>query len=140
MTDKEIGKMIDVIGDYILKEFEKQEASVAEALTVLEAVTEQIITSLCDVIEEDAEEMLDVFCNGIQQSKQKKRTYTTGDERGDEIIAKIVAEMKAGGDLEEIIDKYVSCDSQELRQQLLEGMKRIRDNHQIDNVEIGYNK
>jgi hypothetical protein len=139
MTEKQRMKMIDQIGDYILeKQFAKHEVSVSEALTVLAATTDQIIRSLCDVIGEDANEMVDVYCNALQQTKEDKRTYTTGSKEGDELMAKIVAEMKAGGDIEEIVDKYVDCKDPEMRQQLIEGMTNIREKHQIDNVKIGY--
>ena len=43
-------------------------------------------------------------------------------------------------DIEEIVNKYISCDDPELRQELIEKMTELRDNHRIDNVKVGYEK
>ena len=139
MTDKERSKMIDQIGNYILmRQFAKHDTDVAEALTVLCAVVDQIIRSLCEVCGHDAEGMITCFCNGLQQPLEKERHYSTGSEEGDELMKKIVEEVKAGGDIEEIVDKYVSCATPEMRQEVIDGIKDIRDRHSIDNVKIGY--
>lgn len=139
MTEKERSKMIDQIGNYILvRQFAKHDTDISEALTVLASVTVQIITALCDVMDEDKEKMLNTYCNALQLDNEKERHYTTGDKDADELMGKIVAEMKAGGNIEEIVDKYVNCDTPEMRQELIEQMTAIRDKHQIDNVKIGY--
>lgn len=139
MTEKETNKMIDQIGNYILsRKFAKHEVNLAEALTVLASVTDQIIRSLCKTMDLDAEEMLIHFCNALQMPLQKERHYSTGDKNVDEIMDKIIAEMKDGGDIEEIVDKYVNCDDSELRQELIEEMTELRDKHKIDHVKIGY--
>ena len=141
MNEKERSKMIDQIGNYILsRQFAKHEVDVPEALTVLASVTDQIIRSLCEVMEMDAEEMLTHFCNALQQPLEKERHYSTGDKDADELMGKIIAEMKDGGDIEEIVNKYISCDDPELRQELIEKMTELRDNHRIDNVKVGYEK
>ena len=137
MTEKERSKMIDQIGNYILsRQFAKHEVDIPEALTVLASVTDQIIRSLCEVMEMDAEEMLTHFCNALQQPLEKERHYSTGSEEGDELMRKIVEEVKAGGDIEEIVDKYVNCATPEMRQEVIDGIKGIRDRHSIDNVKI----
>jgi hypothetical protein len=139
MTETERTKMIDQIGNYILsRQFAKHDADIPEALTVLATVTDQIIRSLCEVMEMNAEEMLDAYCNALQQTKEDLRTYTTGDKDADVLLSKIVGDMKAGKDIDEIIDNYVQCDDPELRKTLKEEMTAIRDKHQIDNVKIGY--
>ena len=139
MTEKERTKMIDQIGNYILsRQFAKHDVDIPEALTVLATVTDQIIRSLCEVMEMNAEEMLDAYCNALQQTKEDLRTYTTGDKDADVLLSKIVGDMKAGKDIDEIIDNYVQCDDPELRKTLKEKMTAIRDKHQIDNVKIGY--
>lgn len=141
MTEKERSKMVDQIGDYILMEqFDKHETNVPEALTVLATVSDQIIRSLAEVVKEDAEEMITTYCNALQLGNEKERHYTTGSKEADELMDKIVKEMKAGGDIEEIIDKYVNCATPELRQQLIDGMNAIRVNHDLDNVTVGYGK
>ena len=141
MTDKERNKMVDQIGDYILmKQFHKHDTSVAEALTVMATVSDRIIRSLAEVVGEDAEQMVTAYCNGLQFGNEQERHYTTGSKEADELMSKIVKEMKDGGDIEEIIDKYVDCTTPELRQQLIDGMNAIRVNHNLDNVTIGYNK
>ena len=53
-------------------------------------------------------------------------------------MRKIVDEVKAGVDIEEIVYKYVSCATPEMRQEVIDGIKDIRDRHSIDNVKIGY--
>ena len=139
MTEKERSKMIDQIGNYILsRQFAKHDVDIPEALTVLATVTDQIIRSLCEVMEMNAEEMLDAYCNALQQTKEDLRTYTTGDKDADVLLSKIVGDMKAGKDIDEIIDNYVQCDDPELRKTRKEKMTAIRDKHQIDNVKIGY--
>lgn len=139
MNDKERNEMINQIGEYILLgQFAKHEMDVAEALTVLASVADQIIHSLCDVMELDAEEMLTHFCNALQQPLQKERHYTTGDKDADDLMDKIVAEMKTGGDIDKIVDKYVDCATPKLRQELIDRMKELREKHNIDNVKIGY--
>ena len=141
MTEKERSKMIYQIGNYILsRQFAKHEVDVPEALTVLASVTDLIIRSLCEVMEMDAEEMLTHFCNALQQLLEKERHYSTGDKDADELMGKIIAEMKDGGDIEEIVNKYISCDDPDLRQELIEKMTELRDNHRIDNVKVGYEK
>ena len=56
MTEKERTKMIDQIGNYILsRQFAKHDVDIPEALTVLATVTDQIIRSLCEVMEMNAE-------------------------------------------------------------------------------------
>lgn len=133
--------MVDQIGDYILiKQFHKHDTDVAEALSVLATVSDQIIRSLASVVGEDEEEMITTYCNAMQLGNEQERHYTTGSKEADELMSEIVKEMKDGGDIEEIIDKYVNCTMPELRQQLIDGMNAIRVNHNLDNVTIGYGK
>lgn len=141
MTDKERSKMVDQIGNYILmRQFHKHDTDVAEALSVLATVSDQIIRSLASVVGEDAEDMITTYSNALQLGNEQERHYTTGSKEADELMGKILKEMKEGGDIEEIIDKYVDCASPELRQQLIDGMNAIRVNHDLDNVTIGYDK
>ena len=53
-------------------------------------------------------------------------------------MAKMVAEVKAGGNVEEIVDRYVDCKTPELRQQVISGIRQMVGNHMLDNVNIGY--
>lgn len=47
------------------------------------------------------------------------------------VMQRIVSEMIAGVDIEEIADKYVVCKTSEMRRQLIEGLKNIRDKYSI---------
>lgn len=139
MTEKQAEKMIDHICDHILtKQFNKYDVDVPEALTVLAKVAIDIMRSICFVYGLDIDQMLDRYCNAIQQEKKVDRTYTTGSEDCDELLAKVVTEMKDGVNIEEIVDKYVNCENHEIRQELIDGMNAIRERHEIDNVKIGY--
>lgn len=132
-------KMVDQICDYILKEhFSKNEVGIAEALSVLTGVVDTIIRSFCDVIGEDAEHMIDVYCNALQTAKEGNLIYTTGDKEKDVFLSKIVSEMKAGTNIEEIVDKYVDCEDQETRQHVIEGLKKYRNSPSFDKIKIGY--
>lgn len=53
-------------------------------------------------------------------------------------MALIITEVKAGGNVEEIVDKYVNCKTPELRQQVISGIRQMVGNHMLDNVKIGY--
>ena len=44
---------------------------------------------------------------------------------GEELIAKIVEELKAGVNVEEVVDRYCACATPGLRQQLIDGIRQI---------------
>ena len=139
MTDKELKEISDSISDFILLEkFSKNGVNVPDALTVLASVTTSIIRSLCSVIGEDAERMITVFCNGMQQPLVNNRHYSSGSKDGDEILKKIVEELKQGGDVEEIVDKYIAYPSLKQRQEVIDGLKEAVKKDWLDNVKIGY--
>ena len=52
------------------------------------------------------------------------------EDRAEDLIIKIYLELAAGGDVATIADKYVHCATPELRQKLIDGMTRIRDEHE----------
>ncbi len=54
---------------------------------------------------------------------QAKMEAATNEQ--DEIIEKMVGELKNGAPVEEVIDKYVTCATPELRGKLIDGMKAI---------------
>ena len=140
MKYEERNKMIDHICSYILsRQFAKHETDIPEALTVLASVVDQIIRALCGVMELNAEEMLTHFCNALQQPLEKERHYSTGNKDADGLLMKIVAEIRAGEDVEETVDKYISCETPELRQQVIDGINEMIKAHSLDNVKIGYN-
>lgn len=138
MTEKQVYQEADKLSDYIIQMLEHTEAGVPECLTIMSAAVDQVIRSLCKAIEEDPEQMITVFCNALQQGLEKERHYSTGSKEGDDLMAKMVAEVKAGGNIEEIVDKYVNCKTPELRQQVIDGIRQMVGNHMLDNVEIGY--
>ena len=129
MTEKQVYQEADKLSDYIIQMMERTEAGVPECLTIMSAAVDQVIRSLCKVIEEDPEQMITVFCNALQQGLEKERHYSTGSKEG---------EVKAGGNVEEIVDRYVDCKTPELRQQVISGIRQMVGNHMLDNVEIGY--
>lgn len=138
MTEKQVYQEADKLSDYIIQMMDRTEAGVPEGLTIMSAAVDQVIRSLCKAIEEDPEQMITVFCNALQQGLEKERHYSTGSKEGDDLMAKMVAEVKAGGNIEEIVDKYVNCKTPELRQQVIDGIRQMVGNHMLDNVEIGY--
>lgn len=44
---------------------------------------------------------------------------------GDVLIEKMLDELKAGADIEEVVDKYCTCKTPRLRQQLIDGIREI---------------
>lgn len=139
MKENELKKISDNITDYILlKQFAENEVNVPDALTVLACTTTSIIRSLCSVIGEDAERMITVFCNGMQMTLEKERHYSTGSKEGDETLERLLKELGGGGDVEEIVDKYLDFDSQELRQEAIDSIRGAMEDNRLDNVKIGY--
>ena len=139
MKENELKKMSDNIADFILLEnFSKKGMSVPDALAVLASVITSIINSLCSVIGEDAESMITVFCNGLQMQLKKERHYSSGSKEGDALLSKMMKELGEGGDIEDIVDKYLDFDSQELRQEAIDNIRIAKENNWLDNVKIGY--
>lgn len=58
------------------------------------------------------------------EMKLKGNDYQTCDE----VMDKMIAEMKEGRDIEEIVYKYVNCANLNLRKQLISGLTAIREN------------
>lgn len=50
---------------------------------------------------------------------------------GEEIIDRMVRDVKAGKDIEEVVDMYCTCKTQKLRQQLIAGIRQIVGNDMI---------
>ena len=44
---------------------------------------------------------------------------------GEVLIARMVRDVKAGKDIEEVVDMYCTCKTQKLRQQLIAGIRQI---------------
>ena len=139
MNNKELNNLTSKIGNYITEQFSENHASMVEGLAIMATVTFAIIESLCDALDEDFEEMVGIFCNALQHELKKQRIYTTGKDETDIVIEKIVNDIKAGGNIEEIVDKYVTCKTPELRQQVIDGINEMIEKHSLDNVKIGYN-
>lgn len=139
MNNKELTDLTGKIGNYITEQFSENHASMVEGLTIMSTVTLGIIESLCDELDEDFEEMVGNFCNALQHELKKQRIYTTGKDETDIVLEKIVNDIKAGGNVEEIVDKYVTCKTPELRQQVIDGINEMIENHSLDNIKIGYN-
>lgn len=138
MTENQVSKEGEKLADNILQLMEEIDAEVPEGLTIMVTAVDQVIRTLCGNIGEDPEQMITVFCNALQQGLEEERHYSTGSKKGDELMEKIVAEVKAGGNVEEIVDKYVNCKTPELRQQVIDGIRQMVGNHMLDNVKIGY--
>lgn len=139
MNNKELTDLTGKIGNYITDQLSENHASMVEGLTIMSTVTLGIIESLCGALDEDFEEMVGNFCNALQHELKKLRIYTTGKDETDIVLEKIVNDIKAGGNVEEIVDKYVTCKTPELRQQVIDGINEMIENHSLDNIKIGYN-
>lgn len=44
---------------------------------------------------------------------------------GEVLIARMIRDVKAGKDIEEVVDMYCTCKTQKLRQQLIAGIRQI---------------
>lgn len=44
---------------------------------------------------------------------------------GEVLIARMVRDIKAGKNIEQVVDGYVTCATPELRQQLIDGIRQI---------------
>ena len=44
---------------------------------------------------------------------------------GEVLIARMVRDVKAGKNIEQVVDMYVTCATPELRQQLIDGIRQI---------------
>lgn len=139
MEKKEIDLMVEQISDYILGEvFEKHDPDIPAALTVICEVVRQIIEATCSTMDLDAEQMIDTFCNALQMMKKESRTYTTGDDDCDKLMMEMVKELKNGGDINDIVDRYVMCETDDIRNEIIEKLKAVVREGNIDNVNIGY--
>ena len=50
------------------------------------------------------------------------------------LTMRMVGEIKAGGNVEEIVDKYVTFQTSELRQQAIESIRHIAGNYKLEEV------
>lgn len=138
MNKLELTNLTGKIGNYITDQFSENHASMVEGLTIMSTVTLGIIESLCDALDEDFEQMVGNFCNALQHELKKQRIYTTGKDETDIMLDNIINEINAGGNVEEIVDKYIDCKTPEIRQQVIDGINEMIENHSLDNVKIGY--
>lgn len=44
---------------------------------------------------------------------------------GEVLIARMVRDVRAGKNIEQVVDRYVMCATPELRQQLIDGIRQI---------------
>ena len=50
----------------------------------------------------------------------------------EELIARIARDVRAGKSIEQVVDRYVTCATPELRQQLIDGIRQIVGRHMIE--------
>lgn len=136
MDRDKINQEIDHLYDHIVQTMERTNAEVPEALAIMAAACAQVMESLCNVTGEDYEEMIRRFCNALQGPLEGDRVYLTGDKSESELLNDMVDEIKAGGNIEEIVDKYTDNPSPELRQQLIDGFRQAVGNHMLKNIRI----
>lgn len=48
------------------------------------------------------------------------------------LLARMVRDLKAGKDIEKVVDRYVECKTPELRQKLIGGIRQIVGNDLIE--------
>lgn len=136
--EEKFEKEIYQLSDYIFQLFKDSNAEVDDALYIMSAACDHVMRTLCKAIDEDPERMITIFCNALQGGLKKNRIYSTGSEESDEMMMKMVNEIKAGGNVEEIVDRYVNCETPELRQQVISGIRKIVGDDLLQNVQIGY--
>ena len=44
---------------------------------------------------------------------------------GEVLIARMVRDVRAGKNIEQVVDRYITCATPELRQQLIDGIRQI---------------
>lgn len=122
--------------DHIVQTMERIDVQVPEVLAIMAAACTQVMESLCNVTGEDYEEMVRHFCNALQGTLKGERVFMTGDKKESKLLNDMIDEIKAGGNIEEIVDKYADNPSPELRQQLIDGLRQAVDNHMLKNIKI----
>lgn len=50
---------------------------------------------------------------------------------GEILVARMVRDVKAGKDIEKVVDRYCTCRTPQLRQQLISGIRQIVGNDMI---------
>lgn len=50
---------------------------------------------------------------------------------GEVLLARMVRDLKAGKDIEKVVDQYCTCRTPRLRQQLIDGIRKIVGNDMI---------
>lgn len=48
------------------------------------------------------------------------------------LVARMVRDVKAGKDIEEVVDRYCTCRTPQLRQQLIDGIRQMVGNDMIE--------
>lgn len=51
---------------------------------------------------------------------------------GEVLLARMVRDVKAGKDIEKVVDRYCTCRTPRLRQQLIDGIRQIVGNDMIE--------
>lgn len=136
MDREQLNQEIDHLYDHIVQTMERINAQIPEALAIMAAVCTQVMESMCNVTGEDFEEMIRRFCNALQGPLEGERVYLTGDKTESELLNDMMDEIKAGGNIEEIVDKYTDNPSPELRQQIIDGLRQVVGNHMLKNIRI----
>lgn len=136
MDREQLNQEIDHLYDHIVQTMERINAQIPEALAIMAAACTQVMESMCNVTGEDFEEMIRRFCNALQGQLEGERVYLTGDKTESELLNDMMDEIKAGGNIEEIVDKYTDNPSPELRQQIIDGLRQVVGNHMLKNIRI----
>lgn len=136
MTEKQVYQEADKLSDYIIQMFEHTEASVSERLFIMSLTVNQVIRDACIGADDELGPVVTILCNSLLR-RLKESDYPIGSKDRYELLAKIVSEAKVGGNVEEIVDKYVDCKTPELRQYVIDGIRQMVGNHMLDNMNIG---
>lgn len=136
MDREHLNQEIDHLYDHIVQTMERINAQIPEALAIMAAACTKVMESMCNVTGEDFEEMIRRFCNALQGPLEGERVYLTGDKTESELLNDMMDEIKAGGNIEEIVDKYTDNPSPELRQQIIDGLRQVVGNHMLKNIRI----
>ena len=121
----------EIIYSIMVKKFNQYKPSISEIFTIIQNVTQHVICSFSSLIGLSEEEAITMFCNNLQKNSSEHH-FTTGNDDADKLIDMMIKEVKTGGDIEKVVDKYVKCSTPELRQKLIDGIRGINERHKLD--------
>ena len=132
MKEIEIQKITkEIIYFIMVKKFNQYKPSISDIYAIMQNVAQHVIRSFSALMGLSEEEAITMFCNNLQKNSSEHH-FTTGNDDADKLIDMMIKEVKTGGDIEKVVDKYVKCSTPELRQKLIDGIRGINERHKLD--------